>query len=230
MIFNTIDTTLLTEKLKNLVISYFRLFGLYIFFFFCVAILKEMFPAIDLDKYSGQEIITLFKNNKLMAFLSMVLIAPVLEETMFRSVIVPTHRTLLLFLSAWTLFGIQFFIPKLALAWYFLYPIAILVFIAMYALYHYSIPKKLLYRSADFLSKHRILVLQITSILFGLMHIFNYVDTFSMDSSLFLMIVPRIIAGHVCGQLKITNKTLIWPIALHAMNNGLIFIILLMRH
>jgi len=60
-----------------------------------------------------------------------------------------------------------------------------------------------------------------------MVHIFNYVEGFELNFVLMLLIFPRIIAGYFFGKIKVENKGLIWPIAMHAMNNGLVFIVLL---
>ena len=66
----------------------------------------------------------------------------------------------------------------------------------------------------------------LTAFIFGMVHISNYVDGFQIDLLLFLMIIPRIIAGFFFGKIKIENKSMAWPIAMHAMNNATVLILL----
>ncbi|WP_298320473.1 CPBP family glutamic-type intramembrane protease [uncultured Aquimarina sp.] len=219
---------ILLSKIKNLLISYFRLFGLYILFFICVALLQSIFPYLDLQKYSQDSIFEILKDNKLKAFIAMVVFAPVIEELMFRTLLKPKVTGLLLFLSSWTLFIIGLFIT-LELEWYVRYLILIVSIGGIFFIYEQLISKKQLQKLKNFLDNHQLITLQITSIIFGFLHIFNYVDSFMIDSVLFLLIVPRIIAGHMFGKLKIENNHIIWPILLHAINNGVIFLIISTR-
>jgi len=219
---------ILLSKIKNLLISYFRLFGLYILFFICVALLQSIFPYLDLQKYSQDSIFEILKDNKLKAFIAMVVFAPVIEELMFRTLLKPKVTGILLFLSSWTLFIIGLFIT-LELEWYVRYLILIVSIGGIFFIYEQLISKKQLQKLKGFLDNHQLITLQITSIIFGFLHIFNYVDSFKIDSVLFLLIVPRIIAGHMFGKLKIENNHIIWPILLHAINNGVIFLIISTR-
>ncbi|WP_298548952.1 CPBP family glutamic-type intramembrane protease [uncultured Aquimarina sp.] len=218
----------LLHKIKNLFVHYFRLFGLYILFFICVAILQSIFPYLDLQKYSQDSIFEILKENKLKAFLAMVVFAPIIEELMFRTLLKPKTKELLLFLSSWTLFIIGLFIT-LELALQYRYLIFIVSLFGIFFIYKQLISKKHLRKAKSFLENHQSITLQITSITFGFLHIFNYVDSFRVDSILFLLIVPRIIAGHMFGKLKIENNHIIWPILLHAINNGVVFLIISSR-
>ncbi|WP_299222896.1 CPBP family glutamic-type intramembrane protease [uncultured Aquimarina sp.] len=219
---------ILFSKIKNLLVSYFRLFGLYILFFICVALLQSIFPYLDLQKYSQDSILEILKDNKLKAFIAMVVFAPVIEELMFRTLLKPKVKEILLFLSSWTLFIIGLFIT-LELEWYVRYLILTVSICGIFFIYEQLISKKQLQKLKDFLENRQLITLQITSIAFGFLHIFNYVDSFKIDSILFLLIVPRIIAGHMFGKLKIENSHIIWPILLHAINNGVVFLIISSR-
>lgn len=218
----------LFHKIKKLFLFYFRLFGLYILFFICVALLQSIFPYLDLQKYSQDSIFELLKDNKLKAFVAMVVFAPIIEELMFRTLVKPQIKGLLLFLSSWTLFIIGLFIT-LELEWYYRYLIFLVAISGIFFIYEQVISKSYLEKVTSFLDNHQIITLQITSIIFGFLHIFNYVDSIRIDSILFLLIVPRIIAGHMFGKIKIENDHIIWPILLHAINNGVVFLIISSR-
>ncbi|MFD2564836.1 CPBP family glutamic-type intramembrane protease [Aquimarina rubra] len=168
------------------------------------------------------------KKDKLKAFLAMIVFAPIIEELMFRTLLKPKTKDLLLFLSSWTLFILGVFITS-ELVWYYRYLILILAIFLLYFSYSKVIPKQYLEKIKTYLNRYQVITLQITSVTFGFLHIFNYVDSFRIDSILFLLIVPRIIAGHIFGKIKIENNHIIWPILLHAMNNGVVFLIISSR-
>ncbi|WP_300441765.1 CPBP family glutamic-type intramembrane protease [Christiangramia sp.] len=77
------------------------------------------------------------------------------------------------------------------------------------------------------LHKYYLLTWILGSVIFGLVHIFNYVDSFQLNLILFIMIFPRIIAGFFFGKIKLENKGMIWPILMHSMNNSLVILIVL---
>ncbi len=213
------------SKVRNLLLFYLRLFGLYMLFFICANFVQRIFPDLDITKYSQDYLQEIFKNNRLKAFLAIIIFAPVIEELMFRTLIKPKISGLLLFLSSWTLFIIGSLF-SLGFAWYYQY---ILTFIALYGIffiYKSILPEIQLEKVICFLNRHQSVVLQVTSLIFGFIHISNYVDSFQINSTLVLLITPRIIAGHMFGQLKIKNDHIIWSILLHALNNGIVFLII----
>ncbi|WP_378175986.1 type II CAAX prenyl endopeptidase Rce1 family protein [Aquimarina sp. SS2-1] len=218
----------LLPKIKNLLSSYFRLFGLYILFFICVTLLQSIFPYLDLQKYSQDSIFEILKENRLKAFLAMVIFAPLVEELMFRTLLKAKTKDLLLFLSSWTLFFLGLFIT-IKLEWYYRYFLVILTISLLFLIYRIVLPKHFLEKTTRYLKKHQVTTLQITSVAFGFLHVFNYVESFRIDSILFLLIAPRIIAGHVFGKIKIENDHILWPILLHAINNGVVFVIISSR-
>jgi membrane protease YdiL (CAAX protease family) len=77
-------------------------------------------------------------------------------------------------------------------------------------------------RLRTFLDKRTTLVLIVASIVFGLVHINNYVDDFVINMALLMLIVPRIISGFMMGWIKIKNQGLIWSMGLHFMNNAFV--------
>ena len=89
------------------------------------------------------------------------------------------------------------------------------------------IPEQSTLKIRNFLSRHSTVVLIVSSLLFGMVHINNYVDTFVLNAALIALIIPRIISGFMMGLLKIKNENIVWPMALHAMNNGFVIIILI---
>ncbi|WP_459211867.1 CPBP family glutamic-type intramembrane protease [Aquimarina rhabdastrellae] len=223
---NETNYNVLALKSKNLITQYFKLFGLYFLFGIFLVFFKSKFPDLDFEQYSQDDIIALFANNKLKAFFSLVIIAPLIEEGLFRTLIKPKSYEIPLFLASITGVLLLFLLPS-SIDWY--YRFSIMLFAILASSYGYSqlIPFGLIQKIRLFLYRNQIIVLQITSVLFGLIHILNYVDTFQINTVLFLLIVPRIFAGHMCGMIKIKNDHLIWSILLHAINNGVVFISLL---
>ena len=213
---------------KTLLSSYFLLFGLYILYFICVGLLSNILPELDLKKYSQDALFEMIKDNKLKAFFAMVVSAPVIEEFMFRTLLKPSKNDLTLFCSSWSLFLIGLIMP-IHQEWYYKYCISLSIFLLLFIIYYKTIPTHTFKKIGTYLTQKQIWVLQITAVVFGFLHIFNYVDSFMIDNVLFLMIVPRIIAGHIFGRIKIENKHIIWPILLHAMNNGVVFLIISTR-
>ncbi len=222
-----LDVTL-QQRFKNLFLFLVQLFGLYILFFICVAFLETVID-LDLKKYSQDHLFKLLEENKLKAFLAMVVYAPVVEEFMFRTLIKPKTNELLLFLSSWSLFIISILL-FIEIKWYYSYLLSAGIICGGFIVYKKIIQRTFLEKIAHILEKYQIITLQITSIIFGFIHIFNYVNSFMIDSILFLLIVPRIIAGHMFGKLKIKNGHIIWAIALHAFNNGIAFLIISSRY
>ena len=194
----------------------------------CVVMIRLLFPQWEWDKYAQDGLIELFSKHKIQAIIAAVIFAPVVEEFMFRTLVAPKPKELLLFLSSWSLMIITYFyVPPVD--WYFKFLITGLIILLLYFIYPFILSSSILDKASKFLNHHVILVLQLTSVIFGLMHISNYVDGIAMDSVLFLLIVPRIIAGHMFGKLKIENNHIIWPILLHAINNGVVVALLSTR-
>jgi len=105
------------------------------------------------------------------------------------------------------------------------------VFIITYYLLQQLVPKKTLAGIQNFLGKYVFVVLVITSLIFGMAHIYNYVESFLLNAALFAMIIPRIVLGGIAGWLKLKTRVLIWPILLHFLNNAFaIGIMLLVKY
>lgn len=188
-------------------------------------VLQSIFPYLDLQKYSQDALLEIIKEDKLKAFLAMVVFAPCIEELMFRTLLKPSYKDIALFLSSWTFFIINIFIT-LKITWYYSYLVSIIIMIILFYTYLKAIPKSYLDKLINYLDSNQLITLQLTSVIFGFLHIFNYVDSLTINSILFLLIVPRIIAGHMFGKIKIINNHMIWPILLHAINNGVVFLII----
>ena len=76
-----------------------------------------------------------------------------------------------------------------------------------------------------YLHKYYRLIWMLSALIFGYVHVWNYVSGFEFNFILFILIFPRIIAGYFFGRLKVQNQQLYWPILLHAMNNGIVVLL-----
>ncbi|TVZ25263.1 CAAX prenyl protease-like protein [Gillisia sp. Hel_I_86] len=198
----------------------------YFVFFALLGILQVLFPNLNFLKYQQSELNSLLSENPWKFALMAVVIAPVLEEGMFRTLIKPSTSEFIFFLCSWILVGVAIFIP-VDVHWALKFGFLLLFITLIYFFLKELIPKSFQYKACSFLNRNYISVWIITAVIFGLVHISNYVDGFQIDFLLLLMIVPRIIAGFYFGKVKIENKHMVWPIAMHAMNNATVLLFLI---
>ncbi len=204
------------------------MFGVYFVFFTLLGILQFIFPDLDLLKYQQSDLNLLISEDPLKFALLAVIVAPILEEGMFRTLIKPTPKEFIYFLCSWILVGTAVFIP-FDVHWALKFGFLVMFITLIYLFLKELIPLQFQYKACRILNKNYILLWIVTAIIFGLVHIFNYVDGFELNLLLFLMIVPRIIAGYYFGKIKIENKSMVWPIAMHAMNNATVLLLLIPR-
>lgn len=215
-------------KIKNLIGNFGTMLGFYFLFFIFLGILKMIFPEFELDQYEQSDINKLLEDDPWRLVLLAVVFAPIIEEGMFRTLIKPSQNELIFFLCSWLLvIGIAL-IPENT-NWLIKFGFLLLSFILSFIFLKEFIPEKWQVRLCDFLNKNYRTIWFLTALTFGMVHIYNYVEGFELNFVLFLLIVPRIIAGYFFGKIKIENHGLFWPIVMHAMNNGIVFLILLPR-
>jgi membrane protease YdiL (CAAX protease family) len=212
----------LPDKLVILLRSFFYLVGLYLVYGLLSTVLHNLFPDLDTSSYEQSFLMEMLAESPLRALIMIVLVAPVIEEIMFRSLLKPSHIELVLFVVIWPVFFLLRFVPldvhwvlKLAFTGVFLFTF---VYIAQQL-----IPPERTLNLRNRLNRYEYLIWIITSLVFGFVHITNYVDHFTINLALFLLILPRILAGFMIGWVKISNQNLPWAMALHAMNNGMAF-------
>lgn len=213
-------------KVSNLLRNYWFMIGTYFLFFFLLGFLNTFLPELDLEKYQQTELFNLMDESPLAFILMAVVIAPILEESMFRTLIKPSFTEIYIFICAVLAFVGLGFIPQEAhslLKYGLVILSAIIIFLFLQSL-----------KPSRFLRVFRIILYRnyrgiwlITAALFGLVHIWNYVEGWQFDLILFLLIFPRIIAGYFFGKIKVENENIIWPITMHAMNNGIVVFFLL---
>lgn len=212
----------LPTKLVILLRSFFYLVGLYLIYGLLSTVLHNLFPNLDTASYEQGFIMEMLTENPLRALIMIVVVAPVMEEMMFRSLLKPSHMELVLFIVIWPVFFLLRFVPldvnwglKLAFTGVFLFAVVYIT--------QQLIPPEHTLSIRNWLCRYQSLIWIITSLVFGFVHITNYVDHFTINLALFLLILPRILAGFMIGWVKINNKDLPWAMALHAMNNGMAF-------
>lgn len=208
-----------SDKTRTLFLYYAKLWGLYLLFGLVLGLLSAFYPEVLSEKYQQDFLQTLLKENPLQLFVMATVFAPVVEEMMFRTLILPTHSDLLLFLSSWPLFYVNRFLPVDA-HWAIKLGFTAVCLVVLYYILSQFIWEEHTLRWRDWLSKHYILVLLLSSLIFGLVHINNYVEEFVINIALILLIIPRVLSGLMMGLIKIKNKGLLWSMLLHALNNG----------
>lgn len=200
--------------------------GSYFVFFTFLGIIQVIFPELDILKYEQEGLNSLMFENPWKFALLAIVIAPILEEGMFRTLIKPSPNDFIFFLCCWILVIVLIFIPA-DIHWALKYGFLILFIILIYLFIKEFIPRRFQYAACRILNRNYVVVWMITALIFGMVHISNYVDGFQIDLLLFLLIIPRIIAGFFFGKIKIENKSMAWPIAMHAMNNATVLVFLL---
>lgn len=202
------------------------LFILYVGYSMILGILNGLFPNLANHSYSQDFIGRLITDHPFKAFVTIVIMAPLLEEMMFRTVVRPSHADIILFMSAWPVVFLVGFIPAdvhWALKMIFTFIFLVTVFYILVQL----IPAPSTVTTRRFLKKWKWSMALLSSLVFGFVHIANYVEGFVINIPLVLLIFPRILAGLMLGWIKIRNGSLPWPMALHAVNNGFAFMLML---
>ncbi len=216
------------EKIKNLFRNFGWMIASYFVFFLILGILHAIFPEFDLEQYQQSNLNELLDKSPWKFIVLAVILAPVIEEGMFRTLIQPSQNELLFFLTIWILVLVTALIP-LDVFWAVKYVFLILLAILSFLFLKEFIPLNWQQKLCEVLGRYYIAVWLITAVIFGMVHIFNYVEGFQLDFVLFLLVIPRIIAGFFFGKIKIENKGLLWPILMHGMNNGTVVFFLLPR-
>ena len=213
-------------KVSNLFRNYWFMIGTYFLFFFLLGFLNTFLPELDLEKYQQTELFNLMDESPLAFILMAVVIAPLLEESMFRTLIKPSFTEIYIFICAVLAFVGLGFIPQEANS-LLKYGLVILSVIIIFLFLQTLKPSRFVRVFRIILYRNYRFIWLLTAALFGLVHIWNYVEGWQFDLILFLLIFPRIIAGYFFGKIKVENGNLIWPIIMHAMNNGIVVFFLL---
>ena len=198
----------------------------YFIFFLFLGVIKTLFPEFDITQYEQTDLNRLLQENPWKFVFLAVVFAPIVEEGMFRTLVKPSPNEIIFFFTIWILVIVTALIP-IDVFWLLKYLFLILLGVLSFVFLKQVISENLQQKLCTLLGRYYIIVWLLTSLVFGLVHIFNYVEGFEIDLVLFLLVVPRVIAGFFFGKIKIENNGLIWPILMHGMNNGTVVLFLL---
>lgn len=206
------------EKSSYLLKSYGYLWLLYISFGILIALIAHWYPDLLNPEYEQTAIIEMAKTNPFQLFVLACIFAPIVEEMMFRTLIKPSHSDLILFICSWPVFLGSGYLP-VDIHWLLRLAFSGVALFAMHYIVKQLIPENSTAFIRQKLSKYVLAVLVITSILFGLVHISNYVTEFTFNIALLILVIPQIIAGFMLGIVKQKTEGLGWSMGLHFMNN-----------
>ena len=213
-------------KVKQLILYSIVLFVFTMSWVIFQKILNENVASIDFTIYESKQQQNAFQKNPIELFFSLVLVMPILEELVFRTLIKPNKSDLLLFpcgvigLTLVLTLGSQF-------TWYYTYAgIAVLLIGIFLLLKSKLFEKKFLLQTSKFLQKKGIMItlLIVSSLLFGVSHALNYGTLSEINLVILLLTIPRIFSGSIYGIFKIKNG-ITWSIGLHALRNLIPFLI-----
>lgn len=215
------------QKSSFLLKSYGYLWLLYISFGIIVAVLTHWFPELTNSEYTQTEIMEMAKSNPFKLFVLACLFAPIVEEMMFRTLIKPSHSDLVLFICSWPVFLSGKFFPD-SIHWLVRLAFAMIVLFTLHTILKQLIPETHTVYLRKKLTQFTIPILIVSSLVFGLVHISNYVTDFTINVALLLLVIPQIIAGFMLGWVKHHNTHITWPMGLHFMNNVVPVVIIIL--
>lgn len=223
---NVLRDNNLGSKVKNLLRNFALMILCYFFFFIALRILDLFIVDLDFQKYEQIEILEILKETPFKFIFLATIAAPIIEESIFRSLLKPSAQSLKLFVCTLLYLAGLVIIPEEA-HWLLKYVLLLATLTFFYYALGELINEKFYRRICYWLHRYYLFIWIAGAIVFGFVHIFNYVDSFQIDLVLILMIFPRIIAGFFFGKIKLENKGMIWPILMHSMNNSMVLIFLL---
>lgn len=216
--YTSIKAMTLNDKSSFLLKSYGYLWLFYISFGILIVFLNIWFPELTQNEYQQTEIMEMAKSHPFKLFVMACLFAPILEEMLFRTLIKPSHADLILFSCSWPVFIGSSFLPD-SIHWLLRLLFTIIVIFTLYTILIQLIPAAHTVYLRKKLTQLVIPILIISSLLFGLVHISNYVIDFTINAALILLVTPQIIAGCILGWVKHHNTHIAWSMGLHFMNN-----------
>lgn len=164
----------------------------------------------------------MLQTNFFKAFVLIIIAAPVFEEFLFRSLLKPSHLDVVLFGSSIPVYATRYLIPE-EVNWIvrviFLFTLlSCLTYIGVQLFNPYKVRHLRVW-----LSRNYKIIWILTSVIFGLIHINNYVAVLTINFALILLSLPRIASGFIFGHIKLKNGHIIWPVILHVLNNLIAF-------
>ena len=185
--------------------------------------LQSTFPFLNFSNLQQKQENAIHSTDLIAIIFMTVFVVPFLEEFVFRSLIKPNNKSIAIFISG--LVGlVLYFILGATMNTYLLIAVLLTAVIITYILVINRGEKyinKLLLKAFD---KNYIAILAITSIIFGLLHCFNYASLTEINIAVLLLAFPRIVTGFLYGIFKIRNG-LGWSVALHILRNLIVVLI-----
>lgn len=74
--------------------------GCYVLFFIALGLLSIIFPGLDIDSYQQTDLNRLLEESPLKLVFLAVILAPLIEEGMFRTLIKPSRNELIFFFAS----------------------------------------------------------------------------------------------------------------------------------
>ncbi len=212
--FNEFAVFLKTGKTttdKNYSQDFLILFSIVFTIAISISLLKSYFYDISLiDKED-------FEKLNWKTFLSYVLVVPLIEEIIFRApLLIPKAKIYSILISVILIIASLIYIENETLN-----GISIILIIIIQILYFRSNHLRLIINNC--IEKNYLLLIYLTSISFGLIHMFNY-DALNFQT--FISVIGRVIAGFYFAFI-VTKYDLKSSYMLHGINNIIPFLILL---
>lgn len=162
-----------------------------------------------------------FKNNSITIYnlnnyLKLVVIAPIIEEMVFRFFLKPKYKNIIILVVFMTILGIYYYIVKKTLN--YIIVILLINIIFFYLIYNKAVLKKFQIHFINYFS----IYFCSFSIIFALLHSFNY----QIENPLFYIILPLIVApqfimGLFFGYIRM-KYNILYSIFFHCLNNFLL--------
>ena len=185
--------------------------------------LQSTFTFLNFSNFQQKQENAIYSTDTVTIILMSVFLVPVLEEFVFRSLIKPNNKSIAIFFSG--LVGLILYIFLGATSnIYLLIAILLTAIIITYVLAINRGKKYFNDLVIKAFHKNYIAILTITSIIFGLLHCFNYASLTEINIAVLLLAFPRVVTGFLYGIFKIRNG-LKWSIALHIMKNLVVVLI-----
>lgn len=185
--------------------------------------LKKTYTFLNFADLQQKQQNAIYSTDAVAIIFMTAFVVPILEEFVFRSLIKPNKKSIAVFLSGLVGLILYFFLGA-SIQPYLLIAILLTTVTLIYILVINKIKKYINDLLIKAFHKNYIAILFITSIIFGLLHCFNYASLTEINSAVLLLAFPRIVTGFLYGIFKIRND-LTWSVALHILRNLIVVLI-----
>jgi uncharacterized protein len=169
-------------------------------------------PIIEILKKIASIKETDFNYSPLIVFLSMVLLAPIIEELIFRLILKPRYINCVIFTLVNGLLAIIFLYKKV---FFMFIPVSLISLISLYFLLN----KKGFKNLQTFFLGHFKLFFYLSSFLFGFLHVTNYEPfNYKLIIVMPILISPIVVTGILLGFIRM-KFGIIYSILLHSLIN-----------